>query len=326
MIRKISGSLKEQTRGLINPLLIRATPPYRYCVEDALVIAGFPRSGTTWLAEVFSTLPRTAVLFEPLDYRSIPAAKRAGLSWDNFRTPNEYWPEGQVYFENVLTGKVLTNWTTSHIPLRRALAISRWIVKFVRANLLLGWLVEHFAIRPPVLIIRHPCAVFSSWVSRGWPLVDYPLPEGLRFFRHYPQHKEWIRALGKPEEIFAAQWGIQHRTVIDHMRSRVYYLCTYENMIRNGAAEVRSVFDHWGLSEPAEIESALLNPSAKASASLESNAARQLEAWRKKVDSPVVERMLAVLRRLELDFYSSDPEPDYQALSQIVGRQVNQRS
>lgn len=321
-IRKITGQLAEKTRGVVNPLLIRATRSSNYDIGKTLVIAGFPRSGTTWLAELAATLPQTAVLFEPLDHRTIRAAKKAGLSWNNYRDPSEAWPMGERYLRDVLSGNVLNGQTTSNIPLSRAFNVSRWIVKFVRANQMLGWLVEHFAIPPPVLIIRHPCAVFSSWVSRGWPLVDYPFPENLRFFSYYPEHKDWIRSLDSREEIFAAQWGMHHRAALDHMRGRRYHLCVYENMIVNGAEEVDAVFSHWNLHAPEGIESALRHPSAKASDTLEAGARSQLEAWVHRLDETTVRRMIDVLKRLDLDFYTAVPAPDCARLSEVAGRSV----
>ena len=306
----------------MNPVLIRATRSSQYDIGKTLVIAGFPRSGTTWLAELIATMPRTAVLFEPLDHRLIPAARRAGLSWENFREPDESWPEGERFMREVLSGRVLTSQTTSHIPCGRAVDISRWIVKFVRANQMLGWLVEHMKIPPPVFIIRHPCAVYSSWVARGWPLVTYRLPDSLRFFSHYPEHTEWIRTLTRPEEIFTAQWGMQHRVALDQMRGRDYYMCVYERMIRNGPGEINAVFSHWNLGVPENMELALRHPSAKASDTLKGGSKSQLDAWTHRLDKIVVNRMISVLKRLGLDFYADSPEPDYAKLSEVAGRTI----
>ena len=152
--------------------------------------------------------------------------------------------------------------------------------------------------------------------------MDYPFPENLRFFSYYPEHKDWIRSLDSREEIFAAQWGMHHRAALDHMRGRPYHLSVYEKMIVNGAEEVDAVFSHWNLRTPEGIESALRLPSAKASDTLEAGARSQLEAWVHRLDKSTVQRMIGVLRRLDLDFYTASPAPDYARLSEVAGRSV----
>ena len=322
-IRNLSDRLVEKTRGAINPLLIRATRRSEYEIAETLVIAGFPRSGTTWLAELIASIPGHAELFEPLDHRLIPAAKKAGLCTDNLHAPDDTWPEGKDYLEKVLSGKVLNSHTTSHIPCNRALNVSRWVVKFVRANQMLGWLIENFPFPPPVLLIRHPCAVFSSWVMRGWPLMDWPLPADLRFFSYYPEYKDFVRSLNTPEEIFASQWAIQYRVAFDHLRERDFYLCSYEKLVSNGTREIESVFSHWSLPVPKEIDTFLRVPSAKASSSLKSNTGPQLDSWQRRLDQRTIDRITDVIARLGLHFYTKGPEADYQMLYEFAGRHDN---
>lgn len=56
---------------------------------------------------------------------------------------------------------IVTPLTVSHLPLGRAAAPRRWIVKFVDANLMLGWLATRVPVKTPVLMLRHPCAVIG---------------------------------------------------------------------------------------------------------------------------------------------------------------------
>jgi len=319
-IRNLRAQARERARGLLNPLLVRATAPVNYDIGRTLVISGFPRSGTTWLAQLVATVPGTGLMFEPMDFRNLREARRAGISWDNFRTPRESWPEGEAYLGRVLAGKTLTSWTTSHMSCRQAMGISRWVVKFVRANPILGWLVEHFDIPPPVLLIRHPCAVYASWTSRGWPVLDYSLSGSMRFFNEYPQLREWVTSLKRPEEIFAAQWAMQHRTVFDQMRGQPFHLCAYERCMVDGVEEVERVLDHWKLQRTAELESMLRKPSTKASDTLQSDAIAQLESWTRRLDPAVARRMTDVLDRFGLDFYGTDPLPNYDRLAEMVGK------
>lgn len=314
-------------RGVVSPMLA-ALNRDEYDVRRTLVISGYPRSGTTWLAEVVAAAPRTGIVFEPLNQLTVPAAKRAGCSWENFYLPDEPWPEGAAFLSDVLTGRVLTRWTASRLPLSRAANVSRWIVKFVRANQMLGWLVTHFPIPPPVLLMRHPCAVFASWVERGWPLANYPPKRDRKFFQAYPAMTSMLDGLTEPEEFFAVQWSMQHYSAVNHLAPEQYRACFYEKLVTERAAEVRRIFDHWKLAVPELLEEALDRPSSKAGATLQVGGLGQITSWQKRVPAASARRIISVLERFGLNFYTLDPEPDYAAFAalQAQGQKAPARS
>lgn len=299
-------------RGVISPMLA-ALNRDAYDIGRTLVISGYPRSGTTWLAEVVATAPRTGIVFEPLNHITVPAAKLAGCGWENFYLPDEPWPEGVAFVGEVLAGRVLTRWTASRLPVSKAAGVSQWIVKFVRANQMLGWMVSHFAIPPPVLLIRHPCAVFASWVERGWPLANYPPKRDRKFFQTYPWLRSTLDGLTEPEEFFAVQWCMQHYAALDHLAPEQYRACFYERLVTQRGQEVRRIFDHWKLAVPEMLEEALDRPSSKAGATLQVSGLGQITSWKKRVPSETANRIIGVLQRFNLNFYGVDAEPDYAA-------------
>ena len=218
----VSRKVIAQARGLVNPSLVRLGRRGDYDIGRTLVIAGFPRSGTTWLAEMIAAVPGTGILFEPLDFQRLKAARLAGCDWDNFHLPEDTWREGEKYLAEVLAGRVLNGWTTAHLPCSRAWGVSRWIIKFVRANQMLAWLVSRFDILPPVFLIRHPCAVYASITRRGWPTFSYVPNPNSRFYRTYPQFRAVIKGLKTREELFAAQWCKHHYTALDRLDASRY--------------------------------------------------------------------------------------------------------
>lgn len=304
-------------RGSVNPTLVRLTRRRQYDLGRSLVISGFPRSGTTWLAELLATLPGTGILFEPLNPLRVPEARRAGCDWQNFRTSDESWPAGEGFMERVLSGRVLNAWTTVSLPIRRAGGVSRWIVKLVNSNAMLPWLVTRFALLPPVLLMRHPCAVYASWTRRGWPAFTNIPFEGSRFYERYPEFVPVVRRLTHPEEFFAAAWCLDHYPALQESIPLRYELCVYERLITDGVAEVRRLLARWGLPAPDELDAAIARPSAKASGDLHAGSVQQLGAWQRHLAPQVVARMIAVLHEFGLWFYDADPEPDYARLPRL---------
>ena len=228
-------------RGLLNPVLLRQFGSPQYDLRHTLVVSGYPRSGTTWLAELISLVPTTALLFEPLSPTQVPEAASAGVNWINFHLPQEQWPEGREFMERVLRGQVINKWTTSHLRCSRARGVRRWVVKFVRANQMIGWISEQFSIPPPVVVVRHPCAVFASNRSRGWGSLRRP-PINRDFLAAYPHLRHIVERCSSTEEYFAASWSMDQYAHLALPHPRSYHLVSYEQLLSKGIVAVKQIF------------------------------------------------------------------------------------
>src|SRR5262249_51250275 len=131
---------------------------FPYDIRQTIVITGSPRSGTTWLAELLGTIPRSAMLWEPLFPDADPELRRIGFAERTYIPPHCEQPAMEAYLRRALTGRALNRWTLQRTNLLDVYRVRRWIVKFVRANMLLPWLVRRFPVHRPLLLIRHPCA------------------------------------------------------------------------------------------------------------------------------------------------------------------------
>jgi len=297
------------SRRSLGPALVRLTADRKYDIAETLVVAGSPRSGTTWLAEVLSTLPRSAILFEPEHMLQVPEARRAGLDWHVMKQPGDQWPEGDAYFQRVLHGRVVTPWTVSHLPLNRAFAPRRWIVKFVDANLMLGWLATRFPIRAPVLVLRHPCAVVGSQLRRGWQL-DHA-PRLAAFFERFPQFREYVESLKDPLEWSAAHWCMHTYAPLALPQPWPFLLTTYEQATRDPGVEFSRLLTSWNLPMPADLIERTQRPSGTTDLG---SGLRQGDdsgaGWRRSLTPEQIKKVLLVVREFGLDFYDENAQPD----------------
>jgi hypothetical protein len=122
-------------------------------------VFGAGRSGTTWLAQIIAAAG-LELIFEPLHttevaecggWRPLPLFYRAG---DTFP-----WPD---VFDRAIKGEIRSEWTVRDNPGAR-----RKVIKFIRANLMIEWILENYDILP-VFIIRNPLAVVASMREQGW--------------------------------------------------------------------------------------------------------------------------------------------------------------
>ena len=69
----------------------------RFIPSKCLVVAGAPRSGTTWLAEIANGFPGTCTLFEPLHPTKVPEAGNLNLGWRPHISPGEQNVESRFH-------------------------------------------------------------------------------------------------------------------------------------------------------------------------------------------------------------------------------------
>src|SRR5688572_8716322 len=124
------SALSRAARATLNPVLSRLTQDRRYDLHDTILVAGWARSGTTWLAEVLSSIPRSAILFEPLHTDRVPEAAAAGFPVrDRILAAGEGTAAQKAFMERVLRGQILNWWTCSANTVARAIKPKVWIVK-----------------------------------------------------------------------------------------------------------------------------------------------------------------------------------------------------
>jgi len=306
----LTQELGARLRGLVSSNLARVFNNGAYDLDRTVVISGFPRSGTTWLAQVISSLPGCGLVFEPLNTDRVRGARVAGFGWDNFRLADDEWAEGERFMSDVLAGKTLNSWTASRLPLLRSTNVNRWIVKFVRANPLLPWLVRHFPRSKPVLVLRHPCAVYSSWIQRHWPVAGYAPPKKARFFAAFPEYLETREKLSTPEEFFAAAWCIEHCAIFRQMNAGELVMCYYEDLVLDAERELDQICRILDIPINKDLSGIIKRPSSKASNTLQAGSVNQLTAWRERLPSDVGKRIVGVLKAFDLHCYDLSPLPN----------------
>ncbi len=168
------------------------------------VIAGFGRSGTTWVQDVIAQSNCLRAVFEPLHpgqiggadafaHRYVPADSdeedlyrflykfmhgRYHSLWADYRVVATLLrPMRHNFVSSYQIRRYLKHWIRSANKIgiywnqRR---YDRRIVKFVRANMMLGWIKSKFDARI-VFMIRHPVPVILSQLKspRAWKAQDY---------------------------------------------------------------------------------------------------------------------------------------------------------
>jgi hypothetical protein len=167
--------------------------PDRRCI----IVAGFPRSGTSWLAKSLSFARGFTYYREPDNVDMVAEAE------ERFRNLYLTRDHDDAAYRRLMTralgGRLVTRLTIREDPgpLIAALGGGRGLriaqrfpvlffrrrhvlVKLVNANLNLAWFSAHFPAARQAFVLRHPCGQFQSWQRLGWEPDPHALLENRR--------------------------------------------------------------------------------------------------------------------------------------------------
>ena len=128
-----------------------------------VLIFGSARSGTSWLAETVARRPRYRLLFEPEhEYNT----KQGRLICDKYIPVGHSSPEINQYFRKLFSNRIDNDWIaqSSNRKFKRHLwpfIPKKYIIKFVRCNLLAHYIFDNFKV-PYIHLIRNPYDVVQS--------------------------------------------------------------------------------------------------------------------------------------------------------------------
>jgi hypothetical protein len=313
----LGATATRASRSLLNPLLGRLTANPDYDLRDTVLVVGWARSGTTWLAEAISAIPNSAILFEPLHTERVPEAAAAGFPTPELLAPGEGSPSQKAFMDRVLRGRVLNWWTCSCSPLGRAIRPNVWIVKEIQANYLLEWILGTFPVRRAVLIVRHPCATIASRLAQGWaPNAGQTKVKQGAVRRKFPELDALCRNRDDPFEAMATRWCLMNYVPL-RLRPRPFHVVAYESLATRGVQDLAPIFADWGLEMPVALERSLGRASATTKAG--GGQGQRIDTWKRTLNADQIARVLQVVRDFGMDFYTDDPEPDYDRLKGGVG-------
>src|SRR4051794_27665434 len=153
-------------------------------VPRCVIVAGFPRSGTSWLARGLSFAPGFTYYREPDNHDRVAEAEER-FAW-LYLTADRDDPAYRELMTRACAGRIATAFTMRDDPgplLSPFGAPGLWLgermpalfrrksnvlVKLVFASLNLDWLTASFPHARQLYVLRHQCGQFESWRRRGW--------------------------------------------------------------------------------------------------------------------------------------------------------------
>ena len=314
--------------------------------EQAIVVSGSPRSGTTWLMQTLSCLPGYRSVLEPLHPSRFPTVRDLRLPPRLYVVPGHSNRPLEEHLRAVLTGKRVSRipeYTLSLPTIRRRLMSSRILAKFVNGNRLLPWISERLHPRSVILILRHPCSTIASQTEIGFfgytneieidivmgrtgALRDIVL-SGLQAIPEFRGNAALIRKVEKAEtreELLAYEWALDNYIPLRHAGRCGWQVVSYEQLLCRPEQTFQRVFDALGEPMPALATRTMRKPSMT-SERKRIQADVQLTRWQSQLQREQVRLILDAVGAVGLDLYSDDVQLAEGCLEQYVSTHVRNR-
>jgi len=305
------------------------------------VIAGFGRSGTTWVQDVLAASNSLRAVFEPLhpdvfhdagrhahayrnsrvedaalyeflqrffseDFHSLWADYRIRLDLliPRFRDPDS-WGRNKRYLRRIRGAG------ENYFRFRAQRRFDRRIVKLVRANMMLSWLREKWDARI-VFLIRHPAAIVLSqmkspsiWKPHG-RIACYRADSQL-----LDELNESTRQLVFEElddlEAVTLSWCIENTIAFEQAEEQGICVVYYEHLVEKGLPEWNRIMTALGLEVAPDAE-LIARPSQQTSGdqALDSDLVSQYASWMNRIDDNSAARIQKVLDATKTGIYRID--------------------
>ncbi|QDA32213.1 sulfotransferase [Thermococcus indicus] len=320
------GSLSFLASGTNYTLDLITAHLHNFKTDGTVVISGTPRSGSTWLMELLESLPEYKSIFEPFHPSWYPEFKKLGIPYEPYVPAQGDYPKLRTYLEKVFTGRAYARFPYMQYlrlgTIIRRFKASKLLVKFVRANTMLPWIANTFNLRAIYFIIRHPCATIASQLATGF-FSKITVGQLLNEVNKVPELAEdeelvtRLRGINSEIERLATIWAFENYIPLASEKPYPWYTVIYERLVVNPEEELKVIFGYLGEEVPEGAVKRIQTPSRvtrKIYGKEHIGTPRQLLKWREKLSERQVREILEVVSWFGLDFYTAEPEPDYDAL------------
>ena len=280
------------------------------------IIFSEPRGGSTWVTEIISLIPRTAIIWEPLHLDYAKNFREINFGWRQYIPENYKWDEAYYLFQKVFSGKILNTWTTQITDSRRLFNSKFLIIKFCRGNALLPWLTKQFQFnKKPIYLLRHPFALLSSQMKHsGWSnmpdKISFDIPN-IPFNHIYNSHKEFLKTIKYKDELLLVNWCITNAIVLDNQRNNIDWITlNYEDLVLEPKNTMTRIINEWNVDFDYKL---LIKQINKRSITGDSRSPlkgmNQVKYWESFLTQNQINRLRRVLDYFNVKSYTTDPLP-----------------
>jgi hypothetical protein len=265
-------------------------------------ISGMPRSGTTWLSQIFSSSPDVRLKFCPLfsyEFKNALDEESSADDWrklfqDVYATNSEFLDQDYLRNKGLIPAFTDKNENPQHL-----------VIKSTRFHNLIPHILRlHDQIRF-VHVVRHPCATIHSWLTNP---NEFP--------READPMKEW--RTGSCRKTDAGEyWGFDDWKFVTSQALRLrelyphrFRILRYEDLVQDTKKCVKELFEYCAIPYEKQTNEFIEHSHSKHDENNRSvfKNPRLSKPWLQKLDQSIISACLSELQSTELEEFLKTPE------------------
>jgi hypothetical protein len=261
-------------------------------------ISGMPRSGTTWLSQIFASSPDVRLKFCPLfsyEFKNKLDQNSNKADWlklfkDVYNTESEYLDQDYLRKDGLVPSFINKKQAPEHL-----------VIKSTRFHQLLPNILRLHSEIKFVHIVRHPCASLYSWLSNPYEFPSNADPK-----------IEWRTGNCRKNE-FGEFWGFidwkcttEQALKLEKLYRDRFKVIRYEDLMQSPKLFAQELFNFCGLKYEQSTEDFLMLSHSKHDENKRSvfKSPDQILQWHEYLDSSIVSEILNDIEGTELEQFS----------------------
>jgi len=294
------------TDDLFQPLIKGNSSP--------ILIAGLPRTGTTWLASILSTASGIKYLHEPFNPKYFPESASYTRKYIRCDSEDERFIQ---YCHTVFSGQLnnnqeLTPYYQNLLYKKIPWWPGRILVKDVHCGMSLDWIARH--VNPSIaIVIRHPCAVAASRFrlfarGQGQKLIQSLLSQPTLMRDYLSPFESLIEDAQTIWQQMAVFWGASYYLMLEQQRQHPEWIVVqHELLCQEPEKQYRQLFDKLSLSWTAMTDHILdvsTTTNREKSDIPERISSQEPEKWKKELEPEQIEQIKRFVQPFGIKYYS----------------------
>lgn len=276
-----------------------------------IIICSEARGGSTWLMEMLEMIPKTTIYWEPLHRKRGVVPTNLNFGEPAFVPQNDTNPVIFSLFKKMLGAAFINEWTILRSNVKKYREADKLIVKFVRANPLLPWLLKNFEFKhPPILLLRHPIPTCMSQIrafSQDIVFESFMIPEGCYATSNYEVHETFLKSMTTKLELSVALWCVHNLGALNEaIRNKKCVLVFYEDLLLKSESELARISEALQITIPKRDTNLRKASTTDFKGDFKQDPHKQLSKWQSRLNTEETERMQAIFDYFELKIYRAD--------------------